>query len=96
MNEQTILIVDDQDEFSRYVRQFLEQEGFEVIVAKDGHTGLGIAQKHQIDLVVLDLTMPDIDGLKNETGTQLVLPGEESNCLPQSFNFRLARSFWGC
>jgi DNA-binding response OmpR family regulator len=64
MNEQTILIVDDQDEFSRYVRQFLEQEGFEVIVAKDGHTGLGIAQKHQLDLVVLDLTMPDIDGLE--------------------------------
>jgi DNA-binding response OmpR family regulator len=64
MNEQTILIVDDQDEFSRYVRQFLEQEGFEVIVAKDGHTGLSIAQKHQLDLVVLDLTMPDIDGLQ--------------------------------
>jgi len=64
MNQQTILVVDDQEEFSRYVRRFLEQEGFEVIVARDGSTGLSIARKHQLDLVVLDLTMPDIDGLK--------------------------------
>jgi DNA-binding response OmpR family regulator len=64
MSVQTILVVDDEQEFSQYVRKFLEQEGFEVIVARDGRTGLSIAQKHQLDLVVLDLTMPDIDGLE--------------------------------
>lgn len=64
MHERTILVIDDQDEFSRYVRRFLEKAGFEVIVARDGSTGLSIARKHPLDLVVLDLTMPDIDGLE--------------------------------
>jgi DNA-binding response OmpR family regulator len=60
----TILVIDDQNEFAAYVRRFLEQEGFEVIVASDGSTGLAIAKRHRPDLVVLDLTMPDIDGLE--------------------------------
>jgi DNA-binding response OmpR family regulator len=64
MDVQTILVVDDQEEFSQYVRRFLEKEGFEVIVAQEGTTALAIARKHQLDLVVLDLTMPGIDGLQ--------------------------------
>jgi DNA-binding response OmpR family regulator len=69
MHPKTILVVDDQKEFADYVRRFLEQAGFEVIVARDGATGLSIAKKHRPDLVVLDLSMPDIDGL--EVCTQL-------------------------
>ncbi len=64
MDVKTILVVDDQEEISRYVRRFLEREGFEVIVARDGSTGLTIAKKHALDLVILDLTMPDLDGLE--------------------------------
>lgn len=64
MHPKTILVVDDQKEFALIVRRSLEQEGFEVIIAPDGTTGLGIAEKHRPDLVVLDLTMPDIDGLE--------------------------------
>jgi DNA-binding response OmpR family regulator len=64
MNQQTILVVDDQDDFSKYVQRFLEKAGFEVIVARDGFTGLAIARRHALDLVVLDLTMPGIDGLE--------------------------------
>jgi DNA-binding response OmpR family regulator len=64
MSGKTILVVEDQLEFSRYVCKVLEQEGFEVIVARDGGGALSIAAKHQLDLVVLDLTMPDIDGLE--------------------------------
>lgn len=64
MRQKTILIVDDQNEFVRYARRFLEQEGFEVLAAPDGKTGLEIARAHRPDLVVLDLSMPDIDGLE--------------------------------
>jgi len=64
MHPKTILVVDDQKEFADYVRRFLEQAGFEVIVARNGATGLSIAKKHRPDLVVLDLSMPDIDGLE--------------------------------
>jgi DNA-binding response OmpR family regulator len=64
MRPKTILVIDDQREFSLLVRRYLEQEGFEVIVAPDGTDGLRIAENHRPDLVVLDLTMPDIDGLE--------------------------------
>jgi DNA-binding response OmpR family regulator len=64
MQQKTILVVDDQNEFADYVRRFLEQEGFEVIVARDGVSGLSIAKRHAPDLVVLDLTMPGLDGLQ--------------------------------
>ncbi len=64
MHPKTILIVDDQKELAEYARRFLEQAGYEVILAPDGTTGLSIAKKHRPDLVVLDLTMPDLDGLE--------------------------------
>ncbi|HZL35587.1 MAG TPA: response regulator transcription factor [Tepidisphaeraceae bacterium] len=64
MNPQTILVIDDQKDLADLVRRALEQEGFEVILAGDGTAGLRIAKEHRPDLVVLDLNMPDIDGLE--------------------------------
>lgn len=64
MTIRTILVIDDQKDFADLVRRSLEKEGFEVIVASDGTTGLRFAREHRPDLVVLDLTMPDIDGLE--------------------------------
>ena len=63
MSIRTILVIDDQKDFAELVRRSLEKEGFEVIVAMEGATGLAFARKHRPDLVVLDLTMPDMDGL---------------------------------
>ena len=60
---QTILVIDDEADLARVVVRALEQEGYDVILATDGVTGLRIAREHRPDLVVLDLTMPDIDGL---------------------------------
>jgi DNA-binding response OmpR family regulator len=64
MSIQTILVIDDQRDFAELVRRSLETAGFDVILAPDGTTGLQIARKHRPSLVVLDLTMPDIDGLE--------------------------------
>lgn len=64
MRKQTILVIDDQKDFAQLVGRTLEQEGYDVILAADGTTGLRIARENQPDLVVLDLTMPDIDGLE--------------------------------
>jgi DNA-binding response OmpR family regulator len=64
MRKQTILVVDDQKDFAQLVERTLQQEGYDVILAADGTTGLRIAREHHPDLVVLDLTMPDIDGLE--------------------------------
>ena len=64
MRKQTILVIEDQKDFAQLVGRTLEQDGYDVILAADGTTGLRIARENQPDLVVLDLTMPDIDGLE--------------------------------
>ncbi len=59
-----ILIVDDDVILSGLLQLTLELEGFEVVVANDGAAGLECVDKNRFDLVVLDLVMPKIDGIK--------------------------------
>ncbi|HKQ62833.1 MAG TPA: ATPase, T2SS/T4P/T4SS family [Candidatus Polarisedimenticolaceae bacterium] len=58
-----ILIVEDSATVSTVVKYFLELEGFEVVVAEDGLTGLEWARRDRPDLVVSDLHMPGLDGI---------------------------------
>ncbi|HET6249343.1 MAG TPA: response regulator transcription factor [Tepidisphaeraceae bacterium] len=64
MKRRTILVIDDQKDFREIVRRALEQHDFDVILASDGTSGLRIAEEHRPDLLVLDLTMRDMDGLE--------------------------------
>jgi DNA-binding response OmpR family regulator len=59
----TILVVDDEPEIVRVVRDYLEHSGFTVHVAADGHAALRAARAQRPDLVVLDLGLPGLDGL---------------------------------
>jgi two-component system alkaline phosphatase synthesis response regulator PhoP len=59
---QRILVVDDDKSIVRLVRAYLEQAGFEVLVAYDGETALHAMRRDRPDLVVLDLMLPDRDG----------------------------------
>jgi two-component system alkaline phosphatase synthesis response regulator PhoP len=59
----TILVVDDEPEIVRVVRDYLEHSGFTVQVAADGPAALRAARAHSPDLVVLDLGLPGLDGL---------------------------------
>ena len=59
----TILVIDDERDLIELVRYNLDKEGFDVLAASDGTSGLEIATKHKPDLVVLDLMMPGMDGL---------------------------------
>jgi DNA-binding response OmpR family regulator len=60
----TILVIDDEPDLVELVQVNLEKDGYQVIVAQDGKSGLEIALKHVPDLVVLDVMMPGIDGLE--------------------------------
>src|SRR5438874_10744933 len=64
MNKGTILIIDDEKDLIEMVRYNLDKEGYDVISANDGQTGLEIAQRHKLDLIVLDLMMPGMEGLE--------------------------------
>ena len=58
-----ILIVEDEAALSRPVRRFLEQEGYAVSVADSGSSARRLVQKFEFDLILLDLGLPDQDGL---------------------------------
>ncbi len=58
-----ILIVEDEKQLVRALRGYLEKAGFEVLVAYDGRTGYFMARQEKPDLVILDLMLPEMDGL---------------------------------
>jgi DNA-binding response OmpR family regulator len=60
----TVLIVDDDLRLAEVVTRYLERDGFTVELADDGAVGLEQALSDPPDLVVLDLTLPTIDGLE--------------------------------
>ncbi|HUW64555.1 MAG TPA: response regulator transcription factor [Spirochaetia bacterium] len=62
MPKATILIVDDEDKIRELLRLYLEDRGFATVEATDGKKALQEMERGNIDLVILDLMMPTIDG----------------------------------
>jgi DNA-binding response OmpR family regulator len=60
----TILVVDDEPKVCRLVRKTFAPEGWEVLQAPDGETGVALVESERPDLVLLDLTMPRMDGME--------------------------------
>jgi DNA-binding response OmpR family regulator len=58
-----ILVVDDEPKIVRLARDYLEHAGFAVVTAVDGRTALQVARTRKPDLIVLDLSLPQLDGL---------------------------------
>ncbi len=64
MRPPRVLVVDDEPPIVELVRGYLEREGFAVSVAEDGLAGLGSARADEPDVIVLDLMLPELDGLE--------------------------------
>ena len=64
MQKETILVVDDEREIAELVRDYLEFEGFNVILAFEGQQALKLYREHQPDMVILDVMLPKLDGLE--------------------------------
>jgi two-component system response regulator (stage 0 sporulation protein F) len=60
----TILVIDDEDSIRTLLKDVLEKAGHRVIQASDGRAGLTAYQKNKVDLVLMDILMPDTDGLE--------------------------------
>jgi len=60
----TILLVDDEDSVQKLLTYPLERDGFRVVQAWDGEQALRLFEDQRIDLVVLDLMLPKVDGLE--------------------------------
>jgi len=59
-----ILVVDDEITVCNTVRAYLEADGYEVKIALDGAAALEVAEQFQPDLVVLDVMLPELDGIE--------------------------------
>jgi len=59
-----ILVVDDEQRLVDVVRAYLEREGYQVLTAYDGRAALALARAQRPDLIVLDLMLPEVDGLE--------------------------------
>ncbi|WP_142305194.1 response regulator transcription factor [Bacillus oleivorans] len=90
MNEQdyTILVVDDEERIRRLLKMYLEREGFKIEEAQDGAEALNKAFATDYDLILLDLMMPEVDGievtrrLREKKSTPIIMltaKGEEAN-----------------
>jgi two-component system cell cycle response regulator DivK len=61
---QTILYIEDNAQNMRLVRKILLHAGYNVLEAEDGLTGIRAAHESRPDLILLDINLPDIDGLE--------------------------------
>src|SRR3954462_9053356 len=59
-----VLLVEDEEPLARALRTGLEAEGFTVVVASDGVRGLALAQSGDFDIVILDLMLPGLNGVR--------------------------------
>lgn len=60
----TILVVDDDSHIRKLIRLYLEKDQFSVVEAEDGQIALDILAHTKIDLAIVDVMMPHIDGIE--------------------------------
>ena len=74
----TVLFIEDEPALQKALTSALEREGFSVLSALDGQTGLEKARKHKPDAILLDLILPRMDGfdvlktLKSDASTRSI------------------------
>jgi DNA-binding NtrC family response regulator len=59
-----ILVVEDKESMAQMLRETLELDGYEVVIAKDGAEGIKIIRENKVDLVLTDLRLPKKDGIE--------------------------------
>jgi two-component system alkaline phosphatase synthesis response regulator PhoP len=64
MADKKILVVDDEPKVLELIRAYLVKDGYDVFTAADGKEALNQAQHHQPNLIILDLNLPEVDGLE--------------------------------
>lgn len=74
-----ILLIEDEERIARFVELELTHEGYEVAKAYDGRTGLTLAEEGKYDLVLLDIMLPELNGLevlrrfRKSSGTPVIM-----------------------
>ena len=64
MNTNTILVCDDDKEIVDAIEIYLSQEGYQILKAYDGLQAVSMMEKHEVQLLIIDIMMPKLDGLR--------------------------------
>ncbi|MGI8897234.1 MAG: response regulator [Pyrinomonadaceae bacterium] len=75
----TILVVDDFDDTRLLLKTWLEKKGFNVVEAGNGKQAVEVAQEVRPDLIIMDIEMPELDGL---AATRKIRSMKELNSIP--------------
>lgn len=59
-----ILLIEDEEKVANFISLGLKEEGYEVDIAYDGKKGLDLLRENTYNLILLDLMIPEIDGLE--------------------------------
>ncbi|MCY3877329.1 MAG: response regulator [Rhodobacteraceae bacterium] len=59
-----VLLADDDDELTALLQEYLSEEGFDVAIASDGRAAIAAAEQKSVDIIVLDIMMPRINGIE--------------------------------
>lgn len=93
MPNERILIVDDEKEINDLIRSYLTKEGFQPFSAYNGHEAMELIKKEEMDLIILDVMLPDIEG------PNLSLKSGESPTPPSYFSAARGKKWiksWPC
>ena len=91
----TILIIDDDATLRELLSDHLSRDGYRVLVAREGQTGLQMAAQSQPDLVILDLMMPGMDGwevcqqLRKQSAVPIIVLSAKGDEMAKLRGFRL-------
>ena len=64
MENKVILVTDDDHDIRNMIKIYLQNENYEVLLAKNGMETIEILEKNPVDLLILDIMMPDMDGME--------------------------------
>ena len=95
MQNKTVLIVDDEQRIRKLISDFLQRDGYTVVEADNGQSALALFAAERIDLVILDVMMPEPDGLtvcreiRKKSSVPIIMLTARSEELDQLFAFEL-------
>lgn len=72
-----VLLVDDAKDFVDYTRKRLSARNMEVLTAYNGREALDILRRESVDVVVLDVLMPDMEGIETLREIKIIRPDQE-------------------
>ena len=79
LTDKRILVIEDNVENMRLFRALLKLEGAQILEARGGRAGIEMAREHRPDLILMDIHMPDMDGL---TATRLLRAEPATRAIP--------------